>query len=262
MRTVEEYAVTAAGEDCRVLQAGTGPRVGFLPGLWGMPNWLPILDELAERYTVVAPSLPGFHGGAPAGFRDLDGHLDWISATLDLIEGADLVGCPLIGCSVAGMLAADVAAYSPHTVSKLVLVDSWGLFDPDDRGLDFFAQTEKEFPLSLAVDQDRLAAAMAAPDDLDPIEWAIKQVRTNEAAARMSWPFGDRGLRKRLCRIRQPTLLVWGEQDRIRPPSYARRFAEGIAAETQVAIVADAGHLSYIDQPVAVAKSVLAFLEG
>jgi pimeloyl-ACP methyl ester carboxylesterase len=259
---VHEYPVVVAGEDCRVLEAGSGPRIGFLPGLWGMPDWLPVLDELAGQRTVVAPSLPGFHGGAPTGFRDLDGHLDWISATLDLIEQTDLVGCPLIGCSVAGMLAADVAAYSPRTVSQLVLVDSWGLFDPEDRGMDFFAQTEKEFPLSLAVDQRRLEAAMAAPDGTDPVEWAITQVRTNEAAGRISWPFGDRGLRKRLRRIRQPTLVVWGEQDKIRPRSYAQRFAEGIAGPTQVAIIADAGHLSYIDQPTAVAKSVLAFLDG
>jgi pimeloyl-ACP methyl ester carboxylesterase len=257
---VREYTVEVAGEHCRIQEKGDGERIGFLPGLWGMPNWLPFLDELAEHHTVVALSLPGFHGGGPTGFRALDGHLDWLSATLDLIEQADLVGAPLIGCSVAGMLAADVAATSPATVGTLVLLGSWGLFDVDDPGLNFFAQLEPEFPLSLAVDQDRLTAAMAPPEGVDPVEWTIAQVRCNEAAARISWPFGDRGLAKRLRRIRRPTLILWGEQDRIRPPSYAERFAEGISGPTRTDLVAGAGHLCHIDQPEAAAKYVLSFL--
>lgn len=255
------YTVPVAGDECLVREAGSGPRVGFLAGLGGLPGWLPFLDDLAEDHTVVVPSLPGFHGGGSEGFRSLDGQLDWLAATLDLLEGADLIGADLVACSVSGMLAADVAVYSPQSVRKLVLADSWGLFDPDDRGTDYFALLETEVAPSLAEDQERLAAAMTPPEEVDPVEWTIARIRSNEAAARISWPFGDRGLAKRLHRLRQPTLVLWGEDDRIRPPSYARRFAEGIAGPTEVVVVPGAGHLCVVDDPVTAAKHVRTFLD-
>ena len=82
-----------------------------------------------------------------------------------------------------------------------------------------------------------------------------------EAAARYLWPFGDRGLEKRLHRITQDTLFVWGKQDRVIPPSYAQAFAEGIFGTTQVAFINDAGHLADIDQADAVAKVLLTYFD-
>ena len=58
-------------------------------------------------------------------------------------------------------------------------------------------------------------------------------MRALEAAARLLWPIGDRGLAKRLHRITAPTLLLWGSEDRIVPASYAKRFAAGIAGRTR-----------------------------
>ena len=47
---------------CRVWTKGSGPKLGFLAGLGGLPRWLPFLDRLAETRTVIAPSLPGYPG--------------------------------------------------------------------------------------------------------------------------------------------------------------------------------------------------------
>src|SRR5439155_27287210 len=41
---------------------------------------------------------------------------------------------------------------------------------------------------------------------------------------RSLWPIPNRGLAKRLHRVSAPTLLVWGESDRIVPPQYAEDF--------------------------------------
>jgi pimeloyl-ACP methyl ester carboxylesterase len=93
-------------------------------------------------------------------------------------------------------------------------------------------------------------------------EGRIVAYRASEAAARLSWPMGDRGLHKRLHRIQQPTLLVWGEQDAIVPASYADRYTAGISGPTEVVIVPDAGHLCAVDQPTVTAKHVQAFLDA
>jgi pimeloyl-ACP methyl ester carboxylesterase len=81
-----------------------------------------------------------------------------------------------------------------------------------------------------------------------------------EAAARLLWPLGDRGLAKRLHRIAAPTLLLWGSEDRIVPASYAKRFAEGIAGKAEVRSIPGAGHRLDLDAPDGAAEAVLAFL--
>jgi pimeloyl-ACP methyl ester carboxylesterase len=86
-------------------------------------------------------------------------------------------------------------------------------------------------------------------------------VRANEAAARAFWPLGNTRLEKRLPLIGAPTLLVWGEADRIMPRIYADRIAAGIKGPTQIAIIPDAGHLAELDQPDAVAASVLDWID-
>ena len=57
-----------------------------------------------------------------------------------------------------------------------------------------------------------------------------------------------------------PTLLVWGEGDRVVPPSYARRFAERITGPVTTSMIPGAGHLVDLDAPAALAAAIEAFL--
>jgi len=261
MTAIRTYDVDLAAGRASVREAGEGEPVGFLAGLGGVPTWLPFLDELARRRRVVVPSLPGFPGSS-VDFHQLDDHLDWLTATLDLLDAAGLSGADLIASSVAGMLAADIAALSPALVRRLVLISPWGLYDPSQPGRDYFAEVPDLQPGLLSVQPERLAEAMAPPPGVDPVDSRVAAYRASEAAARLSWPMGDRGLRKRQHRITQRTLLLWGEQDIIVPPSYADQFAAAIRGPVEVAIVPEAGHLCVVDQPTIAAKHVLAFLES
>ena len=92
------------------------------------------------------------------------------------------------------------------------------------------------------------------------VEWPIEQVRANEAAARIFWPLGNTRIEKRLGLIKAPTLLLWGEQDKIMPRSYAEAFARGIAGPTTIKIIEGAGHLAELDKPAEVAGEILAFM--
>jgi pimeloyl-ACP methyl ester carboxylesterase len=256
-----ERSVDVNGHPCRVWEKGSGEPVGFLPGFGGVPRWTPFLDRLAARRRVIAPSLPGFPGAL--GADQLDDLTDWVAATLDLLEGAGLAGADLIGASVGGMLAAEVAALSRATVKRVVLVAPFGLFDADRPTADPFAATPEEVPALLAANPAALAERHAPPEGSTLAaaeEWAIVLARAAQAAARLLWPLGDRGLVKRLHRIVAPTLVVWGTADRLIPPSYAGRFASGIQGLTEIRQVPGAGHLVDLDAPDALADLIDEFL--
>jgi pimeloyl-ACP methyl ester carboxylesterase len=252
-------AVEVNGFPCRVWTKGSGPKLGFLAGFGGLPRWLPFLDELARTRTVIAPSLPGYPGGA-TGHTVLDTHLDWVLAVRQIIDKTGLAGADLLGASVGGAFAAEIAAIFPGHVKKLALIAPFGLFDEAEPAADPWAQRKDEIAGLMCADASRWDALVAPPEGANSIEWPIEMTRASEAAARAFWPLGNTKLEKRLALIEAPTLVLWGDADKVLPPSYARKFASGINGSTKLQTIAGAGHLAYLDQPDAVAKAVLGHL--
>jgi pimeloyl-ACP methyl ester carboxylesterase len=258
MSAPTERGVVAGGVRCRVWEKGEGRPLGFLGGLRGLPRWPEMLDRLAERRRVIAPSLPGFPGAS--GHDRLDDLADWVAATLDLVEASDLEGADLVGASVGATLAAELAAFSRATVGRLVLIAPFGLFDEQEPVADVWAVRLSELPALLSAQPRRLEAFLARPEGKDETEWQIALTRASEAAARLLWPLGDLGLVKRLHRIAAPTLVLWGSDDRVVPASYAKRFAAGISGWVEVKSIDGAGHMAEIDRPEAVAAAILDFV--
>ncbi|HXY98568.1 MAG TPA: alpha/beta hydrolase [Stellaceae bacterium] len=255
MSAPSERSVAVNGAPCRVWEKGGGSPVFYLAGLLGLPRWTPFLDRLAERHRVVAPSIPGFPGAA--GHDRLDQPLDWVAAVLDLLEGAGLAGGDLIGASIGGALAAEAAAMAPGLVRRLVLIAPFGLYDKAAPPVDLWAQKPGSQAALLSVRPQTCAAFAAAPEGVDVTEWSIVATRANETAARLLWPLADTRLERRLHRIRCPTLILWGAEDKVLAPSYAQRFAAGIAGKSSVRLIPGAGHLADLDAPGAAAEAVL-----
>jgi pimeloyl-ACP methyl ester carboxylesterase len=249
-------SVEINGVSCRVWQQGSGPKLGFLAGFGGLPRWIPFLDKLAEQRTVIVPSLPGFPGGE-RGHTVLDNHLDWVLAAHELVRKAGLDGADLAGSSVGGSLAAEVAAIWPGSVKRLALIAPFGLFDEKDPATDPWAQRAPDVPGLMCADPARWEALKTEPEGQNSPEWPIEQVRAAEAAARIFWPLGNTKLEKRLPLIEAPTLLLWGEEDKIMPRSYADNFARGIKGRTEIKLIPGAGHLAELDKPDEVAQAIL-----
>jgi len=248
--------VEVNGFPCRVWSKGKGAKLGFLAGFGGLPRWVPFLDRLAESRTVIAPSLPGYPGGA-MGHTVLDTHLDWVLAVRQLVDKSGLAGADLLGASVGGAFAAEMAAIFPGHVRKLALIAPFGLFDDAEPAADPWAQRRDNVAGVMCADAAKWQALVAPPEGANSIEWPIEMTRASEAAARAFWPLGNTQLEKRLGLIKAPTLVLWGDSDAVLPPSYAKKFAAGINGATRVETVAQAGHLAYLDQPDAVARAVL-----
>jgi pimeloyl-ACP methyl ester carboxylesterase len=217
---------------------------------------VPFLDKLAEDRTVIVPSLPGFPGGE-RGHSVLDNQLDWVLAVRELLVKADLAGADLAASSVGGALAAEMAAIWPDQVKKLALIAPFGLFDEADPATDPWAQRADNVAGLMCADPEIWKAMKAVPEGANSVEWPIEQTRASEAAARYLWPLGNTKLEKRLAMIKAPTLLIWGEQDRIMPRGYADRFAKGIAGPSKITTIAGAGHLAELDRPAEVAAAIL-----
>jgi pimeloyl-ACP methyl ester carboxylesterase len=252
----ETITLDLNGFPTRIWRKGQGPVLGFLAGFGGLPRWVPVLDRLAERRTVIVPSLPGFPGG-DRGHSVLDSHLDWLLATRQLLVAAGLEGADLAGSSVGASLAAEMAAVWPQSVRRLALVAPFGLYDEEDPPADPWAQRAEVLPGLLTADPETWRALKALPEGANSVEWPIEQTRAAEAAARIFWPLGNTGLERRLPLIKAPTLLLWGAEDRIMPQSYAARFAARLGGPNETRIIPGAAHLAELDQPDAVARAIL-----
>lgn len=255
MSEVRERRVSVArGIESRIWEQGDGDPLVFLGGLRGLPRWPALLDALAQTRRVIAPSLPGFPGAT--GHRALDGVPDWVIAALDLLDASAPAPVDLVGASVGATLAAEIAAFSRASVRRLVLIAPLGLFDVNEPPADLFAQRLSAIPPLLCAHPERYEAFLARPDAADAVEWEIETARAQEAVARLLWPLTDTGLIKRLHRITAPTLVAWGAEDRLVPPSYAKRFADALGGPAEIRQIPGAGHMAELDAPEAVAEAV------
>lgn len=254
-----ERHVDAAGLDCRVWEMGSGPSLYWLASPQLLYRWTAIHDALAAKFRLVVCSLPGFPGNE-RNHVGLDSQLDWCVAAQEVLIAAGFQpGDTLMGSSTAGALAADVAAIWPDFVGRLILVSPHGMFEEGDPTRDIFALHPRDASSLMSARPDAYQAQIAKPDAVEPVDWQIMTARGNEAAARYLWPLGNTRVARRLPRTKAPTLLLWGRDDAIIPPSYADRFRAALGSEVTLAHIDDAGHMAEIDQPASVAEHVTRF---
>ena len=260
MTEPRETIVSTPQGPMRVWRKGKGKRLGVLPGFGGQPRWTPFLDALAETRQVVVPSLPGFPGGPTS--DGLDTHLDWIVAPRDALIAADLVGADLVGASVGGALAAEAASLWPGDVKTLALIAPFGMFDEAEPIVDVFAQPPGAMSAILSNKPKDFDAFLAAPAGANRGDWDIHALRARVAAASIVWPLGDTGLLRRITRLSAPTLLIWGDGDKVIPAAYARRLGKAIAGKSKIKSIRNAGHVAEFDQPRTTATAILSFMNA
>jgi pimeloyl-ACP methyl ester carboxylesterase len=248
------------GGELEVFTGGSGSTLLLLHGSYGWWGWEPVHERLAERFSVLAPSHPGFgHSARHAGIDSID---DLAYFYLDYVDREGLTPARIIGMGMGGWLAAEMAVRCPHALERLVLVDSVGIkiSDRETRDIgDPFVLVGADLQAMLWHDSTNHQAPM--PGASMPAEDLEVVLRNQESAMYYGWkPYmHNPKLRQRLHRIACPTLLVWGEEDRVVAPSYGRAFGASIPNAEFIAIPG-AGHYPFREQVDAFVASVADFL--
>jgi pimeloyl-ACP methyl ester carboxylesterase len=157
-------------------------------------------------------------------------------------------------------MAAEMAALWPESVRRLALIAPFGLYDEAEPPLDPWAQRADQVAGLMCADPETWKALKAVPEGANSVEWPIEQTRAVEASARIFWPLGNTRLERRLPLIKAPTLLLWGEQDRVMPRSYATRIAAALGGPNEIRTIPGAGHLAELDRPDMVADAILSWV--
>lgn len=239
--------------------AGQGDPVVFLHGAGGL-LWDPFLDALSDQRRVYAPALPGT--GGSTGLQEIRDLWDLLLCYYDLFDKLELTGVDVIGHSLGGMIGAELAATDQSRVRRLVLIAPAGLWRDDAPIPDIFAMLPNELLELVVADPNSPLAQMMQqmPEDIDQrLEVMVHRIENMQAAAKFLWPIPDRGLNRRIHRIKAPTLIVWGRQDRLIPPLYGDDFRR-LIGNAELTLVDNASHLVPVEQTAQVLDAVTRFL--
>ena len=260
MSTDLSSSIKINGIRIEAIDRGTGSPLLFLHPHIGLDPTAPVLDRLAEHARLIAPTHPGFGNSEQSpSFDSVD---DLAYFYLDLLDELDLKDVTLVGVSLGGWIAAEMAVKSTARLARLILANTVGIKvgSRETRDIaDIFAMTEKEFNERAYANPELGARDYKAMAEAD-----VRVVaRNREATALYGWsPYmHDPKLKGRLHRIRIPTLLLWGDRDRILSESYGRAYAAAIPG-ARFETMTPAGHFPHLDQPDEFARRVHAFTEG
>jgi pimeloyl-ACP methyl ester carboxylesterase len=252
--TSEGRRVTTTVADIEVcaLEGGDGPPVVVLHHSFGNPAWLPFHARLARTCAVLAPDLPGFgESTRPVWARDVRDLALLIGWWLRRMGRGPVA---LVGCGFGGWVAAELAVMWPEGLSHLVLVGAAGILPERDRILDQVLISHSEYVQAAFADRTAYEAVYGA--DLTD-ELLLQWDRNREMTARVAWKphMYNRRLIPLLPLVDVPSLVVWGEADRVVPLECAQRYA-ALLPRASLEVVAGCGHAVDMERPTELAQLV------
>ncbi len=255
------------GHEIAYRTGGSGPVVLLVHGMAGSSaTWLPVLGGLAEHNTVVAPDLLG-HGGSakPRGDYSLGA---FANALRDLLVTLGHERVTLVGQSLGGGVALQFAYQFPERCERLVLVSSGGLGDEVHPVLRALAVPGAEYVLPFVCTtwiHDTVASFVGGlrhvglrPNPNLVEVWdsygSLSDGQTRTAFLHTLRSVVDHAGQRVSARDRLylaamlPTLIVWGDHDRIIPVAQAYAAHEALP-QSRLEIFPGAGHYPHAEQP-------------
>jgi 2-hydroxy-6-oxonona-2,4-dienedioate hydrolase len=242
--------VTVFGAKIHYVDVGSGPPVILLHGLADdIGVWASVIPALAAKHRVIALDQLGFGGSdKPLLSYRVSTFVDFLDGFLDELK---MERASLVGNSLGGWVAADFALKHPDRVERLVLCDAAGyaalLKSMNPRALS---------ALRTASRQDiRYLGPLAFHDKrfYEDVDLAFKQRVTAGDSYTVnqildSMIRGEDVLDNRLAAINQPTLVVWGREDKLIPLSFGERFHQEIKS-SRLRVIDNCGHMPHVECP-------------
>ncbi len=260
--------VTVAGRPVNTVELGSGPAIAFIHGLSGRwPNWLEQLAALSGRHRVIAMDLPGF-GDSPMPSQPISMGL-YAEILAGLLDELGAEHPALVGNSMGGLIASELAIARPELVERLVLVSSAGISTQREptaamrftalSGLDralaagagFVAARSDDIARRRRLRNTGLSLVVRHPGRLGPAiaSELIRGAGKPGLLGALESMLAD-DLRSRLGQIACPTLVVWGERDRMLTVRDAEVFAS-LIPDARLVIFEDTGHMAMLERPAA-----------
>ena len=269
--------VRVQGRPMNIVDIGEGPPLLFVHGLSGCwQNWLENIPHFARDHRVIAVDLPGFgESPMPAQEISMSGYARALDALLDELE---IDAVRFVGSSMGGFVGAELALTVPTRIERLVLVSAAGLSLEKIRterqsGIRHRAENAAFFYFGWLASQTELVTRRARarewllllvaahPRRLPPalvheqVKGSGKPGFMPALDAMLHYP-----LRDRLAEIACPTLIIWGDKDRLVPVKDADEF-ERLIDDSRKVIYADTGHTPMFERPARFNADVHAFLQ-
>jgi len=261
--TVRTIPIKHCNFEAKVKVGGGGPPLVYLHAAGG-PIWDPFVEWLCKSYTVYAPHHPGTGETARDAIYAVESLWDLVLIYDEIFDALNLRNVPVIGTSFGGMMACEIAAHRPDRVSKMILLDPIGLWREDYPVAPYMLMPPEKLVATLYKDLSSAPVQKALEMPNDPEQVAIVTadlVWALGATGKFVWPIPDKGLKKRIHRIKAETLIVWGEDDALISSVYAKEFASRIA-NSRVEIIKDCGHVPQVEKLEVLQPIVTNFLAG
>ncbi|MCS7047303.1 MAG: alpha/beta hydrolase [Gemmataceae bacterium] len=236
------------GRPVVIMQGGEGPPLVYLHSTLGESfMWFPFHAGLARHFHVLAPTHPGF--GQSGGFDQIDTIEDMAFHYVELFDALGLDEVILGGVSLGGWIAAEFAVRWPERVRKLWLADAPGLWVPEQPLPDLFRfmQNRDQLRELLFHDPQGYMATLVIKKENDD-QAMLVAYQNMTVLARLVWdrPY-DPKLASRLRRVHCPTLLLWGDDDRLVPPVYGEAYRKYLP-HAEWKLIKNCGHLPMFEK--------------
>ena len=250
-------------------EGGAGDTINMLHGFGGnKDNWPRFAKYFTPNYRVIIPDLPGF--GDSSKPQDAKYNIMSQVERLNLfVKELKLTKFNIVGNSMGGSIAGNYAVEYPDMVKTLALFDSAGVVTPvkSERAL----LLEKGINPLVAKDEkgyDRLLEIVFnKPPKLPSVikkylaKQAMKDAPLNEKIYNEISNTDITALEGKLNKITSPTLIVWGDSDKVIDVSSVRIFKKNIKG-SKSAIIKECGHLPMMEKPQETASIYEDFLKG
>lgn len=255
-----EHTVRVKGADIFLADTGgDGPTVVMLhgggPGASGVSNFSRNIDALAQSYRVIVPDMPGY--GRSAKYVDHGDPFGYLADTMrGMLDELGIGTAHLVGNSYGGAAALRLALDTPHRVGRLVLMGPGGI--GTTRGLPtaglksllsyYGGDGPSREKLATFIRTYLVYDGAAVPDELIDLRYRASIDPEVVANPPLQRPKGLRTLvrmdltrDKRLKSLPNPTLVLWGRDDRVNRPSGGPLLAN-LMPNAELVMTSHTGH--------------------
>jgi pimeloyl-ACP methyl ester carboxylesterase len=248
-------------------EGGKGEPVILVHGFGASSdNWNRMAGRLTKKFRVIAPDMPGWGQSTRLDAASY-AYPQQVERLHEFLAALGLKRFHLLGHSMGGFISSAYAARYPEQVITLGLIAPHGVAEPQPGELALSVAAGDNWLVARNLPEfDRLLNKVFAKRPYLPKSvfklFAAYAIRGSAKSARIfaEMQSNDPTLEERLPLVKAPTLIIWGDQDRVLNVSGAEVFRKGIKG-SELLVLPGIGHMPLIESAKECARAWMEFVE-